>query len=101
MHPSRDEMCFGQKKVGKRQSTTSHDVLEPLKQALLASRDVIIAIQTFGSKLQRVFELGGGLWLPNCLFQSDLVASWKPVSICLHDAIEAQIDNGDMLIDMR
>ena len=33
---------------------TSHDVLEPLKQILSASRDVIISGQKFGSKLQRV-----------------------------------------------
>ena len=41
-----------------------HDVLEPLKQALLASRDVIISSQICGSKLQRVFTLGDGCWLP-------------------------------------
>ena len=38
-----------------------HDVLEPLKQALLASRDVI---QIFVSKLHRVVTLGDGCWLP-------------------------------------
>ena len=43
---------------------TSHDVLEPLKQVLLASRDVIISGQKFGSKLQRFFTLGDGCWLP-------------------------------------
>ena len=41
-----------------------HDVLEPLKQALLASRDVIISSQICVSKLQRVFTLGDGCWLP-------------------------------------
>ena len=41
-----------------------HDVLEPLKQALLASRDVIISGQICVSKLQRVFTLGDGCWLP-------------------------------------
>ena len=41
-----------------------HDVLEPLKQALLASRDVIISGQIWGSKLQSVFTLGDGCWLP-------------------------------------
>ena len=35
-----------------------HDVLEPLKQALLASRDVIISSQICVSKLQKVFTLG-------------------------------------------
>ena len=44
---------------------TSHDVLEPLKQALLAPRDVIISGQICGSKLQRVFTLGDVCWLPN------------------------------------
>ena len=42
-----------------------HDVLEPLKQALLASRDVIISSQICGSKLQKVFTLGDGCWLPS------------------------------------
>ena len=41
-----------------------HDVLEPLRQALLASRDVIISSQICGSKLQKVFTLGDGCWLP-------------------------------------
>ena len=40
------------------------DVLEPLKQAFLASRDVIISSQICVSKLQRVFTLGDGCWLP-------------------------------------
>ena len=41
-----------------------HDVLEPLKQALLASRDVIISSQICASNLQKVFTLGDGCWLP-------------------------------------
>ena len=41
-----------------------HDVLEPSKQALLASRDVIISSQICGSNLQKVFTLGDGCWLP-------------------------------------
>ena len=41
-----------------------HDVLEPLKQALLASRDMIISSQSCGSNLQKVFTLGDGGWLP-------------------------------------
>ena len=47
-----------------------HDVLEPLKQALSASRDVIISSQICGSNLQKVFTLGDGCWLPvlTCLF---------------------------------
>ena len=38
-------------------SITSHDVLEPSKQVLSASRDVIIPGQKFSSKLQRVFHI--------------------------------------------
>ena len=53
-HPSRDVVFSG----------TSHDILEPLKQALLASCDVTIPGQICGSKLQRVFTLGDGCWLP-------------------------------------
>ena len=48
-----------------------HDVLEPLKQALLASRDVIISSQICVSKLQRVFTLGDGCWLPIYWFLRD------------------------------
>ena len=54
----------------KRQKVISvHDVLEPLKllQALLASRDVMTSSQIFGSKLQRVFTLGDGWWLPKLI----------------------------------
>ena len=52
---------FGQKMP---KSISLHDVLEPLKQALWASRDVIISSQICGSKLQKVFTLGDGCWLP-------------------------------------
>ena len=41
-----------------------HDVLEPLKQALLASHDVIISSQICASNLQKVFTLSDGCWLP-------------------------------------
>ena len=41
-----------------------HDVLEPLKQALLAARDVITSSQICGSKLQKKITLGDGCWLP-------------------------------------
>ena len=51
-----------------------HDVLEPLKQALLASRDVIISSQICGSKLQKVFTLGDRCWLPNT----------PPICIAIH-----------------
>ena len=54
-------MEFGQKKP---KFIISHDVLEPFKQALLASRDVIISGQICGSKLQMVFTAGDGGWLP-------------------------------------
>ena len=52
-----------------------HDVWEPLKQALLASRDVIISSQICVSKLQRFSTLGDGCWLPICLL-STVRASW-------------------------
>ena len=45
-------------------SISLHDVLEPLKQALSASRDVIISSQICGSNLQKNFTLGDGCWLP-------------------------------------
>ena len=42
-----------------------HDVLEPLKQALLKSRAVKNSSQICGSNLlQKVFTLGDGCWLP-------------------------------------
>ena len=57
-HPSRDAMFFGQKMPRKiARIGHKHDVFEPLKQALLASRDVMISRQIIGSKLQRVFTL--------------------------------------------
>ena len=43
---------------------TSRDVLQPLRQALLALRDAAISSQICSSKLQRVFTLGDGCWLP-------------------------------------
>ena len=58
-HPSSDVMFSGQ-------SLTSYDVLEPFRQVLSASRDVIISGQICGSKLPRVFTLGDGCWLPIC-----------------------------------
>ena len=64
-HPSRDVIFSGQKFGQKMPKIISvHDVLEPLKQALLASRDVIISSQICGSNLQKVFTLGDGCWLP-------------------------------------
>ena len=64
-HPSRDVIFSGQHLLKKKPTIiTSHDVLEPLKQVLSASRDVIISGQIWGSKLQRVFTLGEGCWLP-------------------------------------
>ena len=47
-----------------------HDVLEPFKKALLASRDVIISSQICGSNLQKVFTLGDGCWLPTLVRNS-------------------------------
>ena len=46
--------------------TKSYDVLESLKQALLASSDVIISSQISGSKLQRVFTLVKGAYSVKC-----------------------------------
>ena len=44
---------------------TSHDVLEPLKQVVSASHDVIISGQICGLKLENVFTLGDACWLPS------------------------------------
>ena len=64
-HPSRDVIFSGQNFGQKMPKMISlHDVLEPLKQALLASRDVIISSRICGSNLQKVFTLGDGCWLP-------------------------------------
>ena len=63
-HATRDVIVFGQNLPKNANVITLHDVLEPLKQALLASRDVIISSQFCFSKLQRVFKLGDGCWLP-------------------------------------
>ena len=64
-HPSRD-LIFFQPHFGKKtqEIISVHDVWEPLKQALSASRDVIISSQTCVSKFQRFFTLGDGCWLP-------------------------------------
>ena len=76
-HPSRDVIFSGQISAKKLPTIiTSHDVLEPLKQVLSASRsDVIISGQNWGSKLQRVFTLGDGCWLP-----IHLLAIFSPIS---------------------
>ena len=64
-HPSRDVIFSGQNLAKKFPKIIYlHDVLEPLKQALLASRDVIISSQICGSNLQKVFTLGDRCWLP-------------------------------------
>ena len=58
-HPSRDVIFFGQISDGKkktREIISAHDVWEPLKQALLASRDVIVSSQICVLKFQRVFS---------------------------------------------
>ena len=67
-HPSRDVIFSGEKFAPPQKIISLHDVvLEPWKQALLASRDVIIFSQICVSKLQRVFTLGDGCWLPTCV----------------------------------
>ena len=53
---------FGKKKTP--EFISVYDVWEPLKQALLASPDVIISSQICVSKLQRFFTLGDRCWLP-------------------------------------
>ena len=64
-HPSRDVVFFGQISARKRPEIISvHDVWEPLKRVLLASRDVIVSSQICGSNVQRFFTLGDGCWLP-------------------------------------
>ena len=64
-HPSRDVIFSGQNLAKKCQKIISlHDVLEPLKQALVASRDVIISSQIWAQIWQKVFTLGNGCWLP-------------------------------------
>ena len=51
-HPPRDVISSGQNLAKEcHKMITSHDVLEPLKLVLLASRDVIISSQICGSKL--------------------------------------------------
>ena len=45
-----------------------HDVLEPLKQALLASRDMIISSQICGSNLQKVFYIRWRMLAPHNSF---------------------------------
>ena len=56
---SRDMIFFGQNLAQKMpKMIASHDVLEPLKQVLSASRDVIISGQICGSKLQKVRTFG-------------------------------------------
>ena len=53
---------FGQKTP---EIISVHDVWEPWKQVLLASRDVIISSQ-FTARIRRgFFTLGDGCWLPN------------------------------------
>ena len=62
----RDVIFFSPKKE-KQKAITSHDVLEPSKQALLASRDVIISHLICGSKLQRVSHEVTDAGCPNTL----------------------------------
>ena len=57
-HPSRDAIFLGQELLGETPDMiTSRDVLEPLKQALCASHDVILSSQIRGSKLQKVLHI--------------------------------------------
>ena len=77
-HPSRDAIFSGHNLAPKMpRNISAHDVLEPLKQVLSASRDVTISGQICGSKLQRVFTLGDGCWLPITL-TLDIVSELVP-----------------------
>ena len=58
---------------------TSHDVLESLKQALLASRDVIISGHVCSSKLLGIFTLGDGCWLPKSAQTSGTFRNPQPL----------------------
>ena len=57
----RDVIFFGQKTP---EIISVHDVWEPWKQALLASRDVIISSQFAAQSCRGFFTLGDGCWLP-------------------------------------
>ena len=57
---------FGQKTP---EMISVHDVWEPWKQALLASRDVIISSQFAAQICRGFFTLGDGCWLPNLFFR--------------------------------
>ena len=52
-HPSRDAIFFGQNQPNIARNYHITDILEPLKQALLASRDVIVSSQIYSSNAQR------------------------------------------------
>ena len=56
-HPSRDVIFLAKSTQKQPEIVTSHDGLEPLKQALLAPRDVTISSQICGSNTQRVFHI--------------------------------------------
>ena len=56
---------FGQENGQKKPKfITSHDGLEPLKQALLASRDVIIFSEIAARTRRGLFTVGDECWLP-------------------------------------
>ena len=63
------------------QNCYKHDVLEPSKTSTLASRDVTISSQNFGSKCQRVFALGDGCWLPHNILHNALQCHRKIPSL--------------------
>ena len=75
---------FGQKMP---KMITSHDVFEPLKQALSASCDVNISGQVCGLKLQKVFTLGDGCWLPTSVIIS---TNWRPQPLSIKTVHMAQ-----------
>ena len=92
-HQSRDVIFSGQKLPQKCQILSLY-MRRPRtlkKKALLASHDVIISNQFCVSKLQRVFTLGDGCWLPIFCFGEWI--SWK---LQLHLLIPSWIDSREM-----
>ena len=88
-------MIFSGQNLAKNAKIISvHDVLEPLKQGLLASRDVIISCQNCGSKLQNVFTLGDGCWLPIYLPPAAIDTAAAALTLNLSNAMEEATSKG-------
>ena len=67
-HPSRHvtqcDLSRQQSAQKQPEIVTSHDILEHLREALVASRDVIISSQICSSNHRGFFTLSDGCWLP-------------------------------------